>query len=462
MGASESTESLNGDTEARELRELNAGGGEGRGLYQDVDYPWFIIIQWACERIPSDAVFKWNLPDIKADVLDLIADAPTFVARCPQDLAFQKFEFSLSEDEVFVEWATILLKLHPSLADVRYKLVPAKISEEEFWARFFSAVRRCIQRHVLGSADEEGEEEEGERQGSSHLSSSSRVSLPSSSSPQPTCYPPPSLISSSGVSTPHSSSSSSSSAEKTLSSHHLSGKQNRSLHAPLTTVPLPPPTALEAIERKERSGERGDAFHHEDVSRRENDLRRWIPGVGMDVPSTSSTSASLVSSRLHPMSTPADHTEEQDKTRHQAFPSCSDIDHTDRTLATEDDLRMISTESVMVGKKHYPLEEEEEEERERREVSVSTGRVSSRDKYDVRREGDQDNRHVDTRQESVDTRDTQWPQPKRQEMREEEEEEEGAWNGFPPHDQNIRGPSYSSYRQEAHINHTGTADVHYA
>lgn len=45
---------------------LGGWKGGGGGMYQDVDYPWFFIIQWACEKIPSDAVFKWNLPDIKS------------------------------------------------------------------------------------------------------------------------------------------------------------------------------------------------------------------------------------------------------------------------------------------------------------------------------------------------------------------------------------------------------------
>ncbi|PFH36583.1 BSD domain-containing protein [Besnoitia besnoiti] len=150
MGASESTDSLRADVEARELREL-----KDQNL-QDGEFPWFFIIQWACEKIPSDAVFKWSLPDIKADVADLTADPSTFLASCPPDEAFRKSgEFSFGDNSVFLEWACLLLEVLPSLGPVRYKLVPAKLSEEEFWCRYFSAVRRQIQQHVLAAAEED-------------------------------------------------------------------------------------------------------------------------------------------------------------------------------------------------------------------------------------------------------------------------------------------------------------------
>ncbi|KFH00074.1 BSD domain-containing protein [Toxoplasma gondii VAND] len=99
MGASESTDSLRADQEARELRELN---GEH---YQDAEYPWFFIVQWACEKLPADAVFTWNLSDIKAEVAELTADPMTFLACCPADEAFRESgEFSFTENGVFVEW----------------------------------------------------------------------------------------------------------------------------------------------------------------------------------------------------------------------------------------------------------------------------------------------------------------------------------------------------------------------
>ncbi|KEP61437.1 UNVERIFIED_CONTAM: BSD domain-containing protein [Hammondia hammondi] len=149
MGASESTDSLRADQEARELRELN---GEH---YQDAEYPWFFLVQWACEKVPADAVFTWNLSDIKAEVAELTADPSTFLACCPPDEAFRESgEFSFTESGVFVEWAMLLLELMPSLADVRYRLVPAKLAEEEFWCRFFSAVRHRIQQHVLAAQEQ--------------------------------------------------------------------------------------------------------------------------------------------------------------------------------------------------------------------------------------------------------------------------------------------------------------------
>ena len=40
--------------------------------------------------------------------------------------------------------ASALLEELPGLGRVRRKLVPSRLSEEEFWARFFSIVREAV------------------------------------------------------------------------------------------------------------------------------------------------------------------------------------------------------------------------------------------------------------------------------------------------------------------------------
>lgn len=75
-----------------------------------------------------------------------------YIHTCLRRHTHQIRNCSLTVCVVVLLRASILLKILPSLGDVRYRLVPAKISEEEFWSRFFSAVRRRVQQHVSLSA----------------------------------------------------------------------------------------------------------------------------------------------------------------------------------------------------------------------------------------------------------------------------------------------------------------------
>merc|ERR1712187_536541 len=65
------------------------------------------------------------------------------------------------------DWAGALLEREPALRQVRFRLVPRKISEEVFWARYFGAVFRILEEELRasvpktasnGSADDAGDQ----------------------------------------------------------------------------------------------------------------------------------------------------------------------------------------------------------------------------------------------------------------------------------------------------------------
>lgn len=138
-------------------------------LVQDDLFPWFHIIQWSCETLKEDFLLKWHLPAIKSDVDSILASPSQFVKACPSDelLAFSAFD----ESSVYMEWyvyichfmiffrAESLLHELPTLASLRFKLVPVKMSESQFWQRFFCGLRILIQTHIKSFRYDDSEDE---------------------------------------------------------------------------------------------------------------------------------------------------------------------------------------------------------------------------------------------------------------------------------------------------------------
>ncbi|KAF8823062.1 BSD domain-containing protein [Cardiosporidium cionae] len=75
------------------------------------------------------------------DVELLTEDGDTFLYRCPKS---DVEEFSFDDHSDFLEWSQFLLRQVPSLAAVRYALVPKRISEDEFWKRYYTALREIV------------------------------------------------------------------------------------------------------------------------------------------------------------------------------------------------------------------------------------------------------------------------------------------------------------------------------
>ncbi|KAL8424475.1 hypothetical protein Efla_003500 [Eimeria flavescens] len=120
---------------------------------QDSHFPWVQLIQWSCEDISGEAVFRWNLSIVKEEVLLATSDPLTFLSLCQKQTELRDDEFTFDDDSIFVEWALALLKELPALGRIRYALVPARLREEVFWKRFFGFCRHTIQQHILNSVE---------------------------------------------------------------------------------------------------------------------------------------------------------------------------------------------------------------------------------------------------------------------------------------------------------------------
>eukprot|EP00397_Hematodinium_sp_SG-2012_P054524 GEMP01065824.1.p1 GENE.GEMP01065824.1~~GEMP01065824.1.p1 ORF type:complete len:139 (+),score=28.42 GEMP01065824.1:105-521(+) len=116
---------------------------EELGLLQDDSYPWFQIVTWAGEGQSPNAVWRWDATMIRDAVSMLTANGPqNFLELCPNGDPIKHFSFD--ETQAFVQWAQALLAEIPSLREVRFALVPKKLTEETFWHRYFAGVHRTI------------------------------------------------------------------------------------------------------------------------------------------------------------------------------------------------------------------------------------------------------------------------------------------------------------------------------
>lgn len=117
---------------------------------QDNVYPWFHIVQWSSEELPTNTVLKWNYKSIKEKVQSLTLNKQVFLTNCPVS---RIQGFSLEEDDPncaipFAEWAAALLSQMDDLSNVRYELVPGRMSESIFWQSYFNAIRNIIIKDV--------------------------------------------------------------------------------------------------------------------------------------------------------------------------------------------------------------------------------------------------------------------------------------------------------------------------
>jgi len=105
------------------------------------EFPWFQILQWATEDLKTSEMFVYDLKAVRAAIEKdwenedaVLAAEENLSLRCDED----------SAEEVWVSWAQALLEISPKLADLRFSLVPKKISEEVFWAKIFSAAKLAV------------------------------------------------------------------------------------------------------------------------------------------------------------------------------------------------------------------------------------------------------------------------------------------------------------------------------
>eukprot|EP00922_Rhytidocystis_sp_ex-Travisia-forbesii_P000187 GHVS01000296.1.p1 GENE.GHVS01000296.1~~GHVS01000296.1.p1 ORF type:complete len:184 (-),score=44.24 GHVS01000296.1:213-764(-) len=72
--------------------------------------------------------------------------ADDFLVKCPnQEIP----SFTMEDDTSFVEWGAVLLVQIPSLSRLRFRLVPSRLSEHNFWQRYFAAIARIVKAQVM-------------------------------------------------------------------------------------------------------------------------------------------------------------------------------------------------------------------------------------------------------------------------------------------------------------------------
>ena len=121
------------------------------------DFPWFHILQWVGESLPSGTIFAYDIARAREAAISLCTNEsrlresisnedisnftlPTFLEE-PDSDCDSPLE---SGNPTLVEFAADLLEKLPNLAHVRYDLVPSILSEDIFWRKFFSLLRHRI------------------------------------------------------------------------------------------------------------------------------------------------------------------------------------------------------------------------------------------------------------------------------------------------------------------------------
>ncbi|GAW79847.1 hypothetical protein, conserved [Plasmodium gonderi] len=109
----------------------------------ELKYPWNEIIKWGNQ----DLNIHMNIVNIEKtieEIKDITIDEETFfnMTDVPQ---IDPFHF----DNDLVTWAKSLLKENQNLKRIRYNLVPKIISENEFWLRYFSAMKLIVTKNAF-------------------------------------------------------------------------------------------------------------------------------------------------------------------------------------------------------------------------------------------------------------------------------------------------------------------------
>ena len=112
-------------------------------------YPWFELIQWAAEDIPSETIFQYDIQKVQTAVKYICQSEQAYLSECKANgygIDLDCFE-TIEENPhppVWREWASSLIDQIPELNEIRFKLVPGKMTEKLFWERFFSGCKNAI------------------------------------------------------------------------------------------------------------------------------------------------------------------------------------------------------------------------------------------------------------------------------------------------------------------------------
>eukprot|EP00927_Polykrikos_kofoidii_P033691 TRINITY_DN28510_c0_g1_i1.p1 TRINITY_DN28510_c0_g1~~TRINITY_DN28510_c0_g1_i1.p1 ORF type:complete len:293 (+),score=70.91 TRINITY_DN28510_c0_g1_i1:58-879(+) len=110
----------------------------------DMPSPWVDIARWCLKDTIYAKDAKLTLERLQAAIRLVAQDPAKFFDENKEELP----DFEL--DEVFIEWAETLLEFSAELRHVRFKLVPARMKEVQFFSRYFRAVHAAVMRCSAG------------------------------------------------------------------------------------------------------------------------------------------------------------------------------------------------------------------------------------------------------------------------------------------------------------------------
>lgn len=86
--------------------------------------------------------------DVEPELLQFAESPEAFLQLCPPQTAEAA---TFSSAMVPASWAEALLEQQPGLKLTRFRLVPGKVSEDDFWDRYFAAIFRRLEAELSRS-----------------------------------------------------------------------------------------------------------------------------------------------------------------------------------------------------------------------------------------------------------------------------------------------------------------------
>ena len=109
-------------------------------------FPLFQILQWAMEDVQTSRMFEYDLKAIRENLRRIWIDEASFEAACESTPPIT-VDLTVTRDapeEVWISWASALLEKEEELGELRFRLVPSRMSEKEFWQKIFSCIKTSI------------------------------------------------------------------------------------------------------------------------------------------------------------------------------------------------------------------------------------------------------------------------------------------------------------------------------
>jgi len=109
---------------------------------------WYMLLEYCVPHFPSGVVMKYSLTGVKNVILS-IAKLPDYAGleQEPKELIFKPDNFNLP-----VELAKKILEMDKGLVMLRYNLSKRRVSETDFWRRYFTTLIITVRDYVCTRA----------------------------------------------------------------------------------------------------------------------------------------------------------------------------------------------------------------------------------------------------------------------------------------------------------------------